>query len=212
MRSPSEARSRSGSTTIALARTDRIASSTPSSYKPCPLILAERRFSGPWGDDGDCDWQGKYFVDLEFRACEMKYHESFNIAFELLLSAHAVSSMSWHLISLTTDKIHIEHWFKVGASCTYGGGINFGPRSLGRVNAFAQLLVRVRGIDTSPTLLQPSNFLSPTSHQATRSKKAALFQPGKLSETLSSLSEIVSLLSCFFTSSRTCHENEIYKL
>ena len=120
MRSPSEARSRSGSTTIALARTDRIASSTPSSYKPCPLILAERRFSGPWGDDGDCDWQGKYFVDLKFRACEMKYHESFNIAFELLLSAHAVSSMSWHLISLTTDKIHIEHWFEVDATCTHG--------------------------------------------------------------------------------------------
>lgn len=67
---------------IALARTDRIASSTLSSFKPCPLILVGRRFSGPWGDDGACDWQGNYSVDLEFRACEMKYHESFNTAYE----------------------------------------------------------------------------------------------------------------------------------
>jgi len=50
--------------------------------------------------------------------------------------------------------------------------MDFGSRSLGRVNAFARLLVQVHGIDTSLTLLQPSLF--PNLTQATRSKKVAL--------------------------------------
>ncbi|KAH8629041.1 hypothetical protein IG631_16298 [Alternaria alternata] len=62
-RFPFEARSRSGNTTIGLAQMDPIASLVRSLYKPCPQILAGRRFSSRWGDNGACNWQGRVSVN-----------------------------------------------------------------------------------------------------------------------------------------------------